>query len=340
MDDTGMERYSRQMLYRPIGPEGQKRLAGARVLIVGMGALGAVLAQHMARAGVGTLRIVDRDYVERSNLQRQMLYDEDDAAQALPKAIAAARKLGRINSDVRVEPIVADVTAGNAEKLAEGMDLVLDGTDNFATRLLMNDICFKRGLPFVYGGAVSSQGMTGIFVPGATCCFRCMFGGADAGGQTCDTVGVISPIVDIVASFQAVEALKALVGDEAARRPSLLSLEIWQHQTFEMKLPGPRADCPTCGLKEYPSLAGGPESGVSTLCGRETVQFQGAAALELDEWERRLGRIGRVSRNPFLLRAELPEGERLVLFPDGRVLVQGTEDLSRARTLYDRYIGS
>jgi molybdopterin/thiamine biosynthesis adenylyltransferase len=337
---TPNQRYSRQMLFAPIGPEGQRKISSSRVLIVGMGALGTVLASHMVRAGVGTLRMVDRDYVEPSNLQRQMLYDEEDVAQSLPKAIAAGRKLARINSDVLLTPIVSDVTALNAEKLMDDIDLVLDGTDNFRTRLLLNDACFKRGIPFVYGGAVSAQGMTAMLVPGETCCLRCLIGsGESGGGQTCDTVGVIAPIVDIVASFQAVEALKYMVGDADARRGELLSLEVWHYHTMNLKLPESKKNCPTCQLKEYPALTADAEE-AATLCGRETVQIQGVRPFDLERWEQRLAPSCSVSRNPFLLRAELPEGERLVLFPDGRVLVQGTEDPTRARTLYDRYIGS
>jgi adenylyltransferase/sulfurtransferase len=334
------ERYSRQTLFAPIGPEGQRRLFASRILIVGMGALGTVLASHMVRAGVGTVRIVDRDYVEWSNLQRQMLYDEDDAAQSLPKVEAARRKLARINSDVAVEAFVDDVTPHNAEVLAEGVDLVLDGTDNFRTRLLMNDVCFKRGIPLVYGGAVGARGMTAMLVPGETCCLRCLLGDGGGGeGQTCDTVGVIAPIVDIVASYQAVEALKYLVGDTEARRGGLLSLEVWHYQAMNIKLPAPREECPTCRLHAYPSLNDFGQD-VTTLCGRNTVQFQASRPFDLAQWEARLAPSCIVSRNPFLLRAELPEGERLVLFPDGRVLVQGTEETVRARTLYDRYIGS
>lgn len=333
------ERYSRQMLFKPIGPEGQQKLLSSHVLIVGMGALGTVLANHMVRSGVGSLRIVDRDYVERSNLQRQLLYDEEDAAEAYPKAAAAERKLKRINSDVRIEAIVADVTPLNAESLLEGIDLVLDGTDNFQTRLLMNDACFKAGIPFMYGGAVGSQGMTALFIPEQTCCLRCLIGAESGGGQTCDTVGVISPIVDIVASFQAVEALKYLVEARESLRNSLLSLEVWRHQLFDMKLPGPKPDCPTCGTKRFPSLEIG-EQTTTTLCGRETVQIHSGRRLDLRAWEQRLSALCRVNANPFLLKALLPEGETIVLFPDGRVLVQGTEDTARARTLFDRYIGS
>jgi len=333
-------RYSRQMLFKPIGPEGQRRIAASAVLVAGMGALGTVLASHMVRAGVGMLRIVDRDYVELSNLQRQMLFDEEDAARMLPKAVAAQAKLAKINSDVRLEALVEDMSPANIERIVDGVDLVLDGTDNFRTRLLLNDACFKRGIPFVYGGAVGSHGMTAMLVPGETCCLRCLIGSAEAGaGQTCDTVGIVAPVVDIVASFQAAEALKFLAGDRQARRDSLLTLDVWHFQCLNIRLPAPKPDCPTCGLKIYPALSE-EEPDAAVLCGRDTVQICGGRPLDLNQWEAHLARSCTVSRNPFLLRADLPEGERLVLFPDGRVLVQGTDNPARARSLYDRYIGS
>nr|WP_245995870.1 ThiF family adenylyltransferase [Paenibacillus taihuensis] len=333
------------MLFPPIGASGQQKIAAAIVVVVGMGALGTVIANHMARAGVGKLRIVDRDYVERSNLQRQMLYDEEDVQHLRPKVVAAERKLSRINSDIAIEPVVSHVTADNAEALIAGADLVLDGTDNFQTRLLLNDVCFKLGIPFIYGGAVSSNGMTAVFIPGQTSCLRCLLGSGDtgSGGDTCDTVGVISPIIDIIASLQAVEALKLMVGATSATRQGLLSLEIWQHQMMNLKLPPQRANCPTCSLKQYPTLSQGDNEADHrpvTLCGRETVQIGGNRAIDLKLMADRLERSCTVTRNPYLLKAELPEGERLVLFPDGRVLVQGTEDIARAQSLYDRYIGS
>ncbi|WP_199614789.1 ThiF family adenylyltransferase [Paenibacillus alkalitolerans] len=334
------ERYSRQMLFAPIGAAGQERLAQSRVLIVGMGALGTVLAGHLVRSGVGLVRFADRDYVELSNLQRQMLYDEEDARQGYPKAAAAERKLRAINSDVRLEPVVADVTAGNVERLLDGIDLVADGTDNFTTRFLLNDACFKKGIPFVYGGAVSSRGMSAIFVPGRTPCLRCLLEHEDgSAGQTCDTIGVISPVVDMVASYQAVEAIKYLVGASDAQRRSLVTMDVWRTYYYEMKFPAPRHDCPTCGLGQYPALQVDGRNTATTLCGRETVQIHERSSLDLAEWRDRLAPAAAVSLNPFLLRAQLPEGERLVLFSDGRVLVQGTDDVVRARTIYARYIG-
>ncbi|WP_337926709.1 ThiF family adenylyltransferase [Paenibacillus caui] len=334
------ERYSRQMLFAPIGEAGQKKLMDSAVCIVGMGALGTVLASHMVRSGVGHVRLLDRDYVEPSNLQRQMLYDEEDAEQVLPKVFAAKNKLGRINSSVRIEAIFSDVTARNIHEALEGMDLVLDGTDNFQTRFLLNDACYEQGIPFIYGGAVSSRGMSALFVPGVTPCLRCFIQSADSGGQTCDTIGVISPIVDIVASYQAAEALKYLVGASEQRRDSLLTFDIWHNQFFEMKLGKPREKCPCCGLKQYPALQKEEETMVS-LCGRESVQISGHAPFDLELWRQRLeSAVLTTKSNPYLLRAELREGERLVLFADGRVLVQGTDDPARARSLYARYIGS
>lgn len=333
------ERYSRQMLFAPVGEAGQQKLMDKAVLIVGMGALGTVLANHMVRAGVGLVRFVDRDYVEKSNLQRQMLYDEDDVLHMYPKVIAAQKKLSKINSDVRLEAIVADVTAHNIESLLEGIDLVLDGTDNFQTRFLLNDACFKLGIPFTYGGAVSSRGMSAIYVPGVTPCLRCFIQSGDSGGQTCDTIGVIAPIVDIVASYQAVEALKYLVDDHEQRRNSLITFDIWHNQFLEIKFSKPAVNCLCCQLKEYPALHMEDQDTFTSLCGRETIQITGSSALDLEKWRLRLEPIAKVSAFSFLLRAELPEGERLVLFPDGRVLVQGTDDIVRAKTLYARYIG-
>ncbi|MFC3787816.1 ThiF family adenylyltransferase [Paenibacillus sp. GCM10012307] len=341
MDSEQMkQRYSRQMLFSPIGEAGQRKLMNSAVLIVGMGALGTVLANHLVRAGVGHIRMVDRDYVEKSNLQRQLLYDEQDVVHMYPKVIAAEKKLRIVNSTVKLEPVVADVTLANIAELLEGMDLVLDGTDNFQTRFLLNDACYKAGIPFTYGGAVSSRGMSALFVPGRTPCLRCFIQAGDSGGETCDTIGVIAPVVDIVASYQAVEAMKLLVGAEDQRRSSLVTFDIWHNRFYELKFGEPHPGCPCCQLKQYPALEWRERDAAVSLCGRETVQIRGNAPLELAVWKERLSPIAReVTLNPFLLRVELSEGERLVMFPDGRVLVQGTEDIVRAKTLYARYIG-
>lgn len=338
--DETSSRYSRQMLFKPIGPAGQRKLAERSVLIVGMGALGTVLANHMVRAGVGHVRFVDRDYVEASNLQRQMLYDEEDAAQSIPKAVAARQKLAKVNSAVKLDEIVADVTVDNIEQLLDGVDLVLDGTDNFQTRYLLNDACFKYGIPFVYGGAVASRGMSAIFVPGQTACLRCLIQPTEGSGETCDTIGVIAPIVDIVASYQTAEAMKHLVGDTSSRRNSLVTMDIWHNHYYEMKLPSPRSDCPVCSGQHYPALERyDTGSDATSLCGRETIQIRARSSFDLAYWRVQLEAVADVQANPFLLKAALPEGERLVLFPDGRALVQGTEDIVRAKTLYARYIG-
>jgi len=337
--DASWERYSRQMLFQPIGREGQERLGASRALIVGMGALGNVLANHLVRAGVGHVRIADRDYVEASNLQRQMLFDEDDCRAMLPKAEAAARKLKRVNRSVAVEAHVTDVTPLNIGELAADADVILDGTDNFQTRYLLNDYAFKHNIPYIYGGVVSARGMTAAFVPGRTPCFRCLLPDADANGETCDTVGVLAPAVDIVASYQSAEAIKILTGNVDALRKSVLTFDIWNNRTYELAFPEPRPDCPACGLHEYPALMPDHAGHVTMMCGRDSVQINGRRPLDLQEWERRLNGVGEVTVNPFLLRVNLPEGERLTLFPDGRVFVQGTSDPARAKSLYSRYIG-
>ncbi|TWI57815.1 ThiF family adenylyltransferase [Halalkalibacter nanhaiisediminis] len=338
MDVRATERYSRQMRFKPIGEAGQQNLGEKVVLIVGVGALGTVLANHLVRAGVGHIRIVDRDYVEMSNLQRQMLFDENDVKESLPKAVAAERKLKAINSDVIVEGIVADVTVDTLPELMTDVDLVFDGTDNFQTRFLLNDMCYKKGIPFAYGGAVSARGMTALFIPGKTPCLRCFIHHGEGSGQTCDTVGVISPVVDIVASYQVVEGLKYLVGSEQALRGTLRSFDVWGNHQFDLKMKSPKANCPTCQQKEYPALQ---EEGnqLTTLCGRETVQIQRRERIDLSVWANRLERVADVTKTPFLLRVQLKEGERLVLFPDGRILIQGTEDMTRARSIYSKYIG-
>ncbi len=339
MEKQIMERYSRQIRFAPIGEKGQRTLADKVVLVVGVGALGTVIANHLVRAGVGHVRIVDRDYVELSNLQRQMLFDEKDVADSLPKAIAAERKLRAVNSSVTVEGIVTDVTAETLPELLHNVDLVMDGTDNFQTRFLLNDMCFKEGIPFAYGGAVSARGMSALFIPEKTPCLRCFINQGEGSGETCDTVGVISPVVDIVASYQVIEALKYLLADEKALRKTLRSFDVWGNQQIDLKLGKSKQACPTCERKVYPSLTEERDE-ATTLCGRETVQIVRQERLDLNVWAERLKNIATVQKTPFLLRAELEEGERLVLFPDGRVLVQGTEDLTRARSLYSKYIGN
>ncbi|HUC91621.1 MAG TPA: ThiF family adenylyltransferase [Paenibacillus sp.] len=357
------ERYSRQIRFAPIGESGQRRLGEAAVLIVGAGALGASLAQHMVRAGVGLVRLADRDYVEPSNLQRQVLFDEEDARLALPKAVAAARRLRGINSAVMVEEHVADVGRREALELTMGVDLVLDGTDNAAARLALNDACYSRGIPLLYGGVAGAQGMSAGFIPGETACLRCVIGGEDVGdGETCDTAGVISPAVELVAALQAGEALKWLAGRREAMRGTWLSAALWPFAVREMRLPAPQPDCPVCGGERPASVERDAPSGgdrepadrrdraagsggtrqsfaAAALCGRDTVQVTTGLPLELDAFERRWLSAGvAVDRNPYLLRASLDGGVRLVLFPDGRVLVQGTSDIAAAVRLCGEYV--
>ncbi|MFC4558815.1 ThiF family adenylyltransferase [Virgibacillus kekensis] len=333
-------RYSRQMLFAPIGEEGQKKLSESKVLIVGAGALGTVISNHLVRAGVGKLRIVDRDYVELSNLQRQTLFDEKDVEDALPKAVAAKKKLTKMNSLVDVEAIVGNVSNETIDEYITGIDVVLDGTDNFSTRFILNDACYKYNIPFSYGGVVSSRGMSAFFVPGETPCLRCITSPGAENGQTCDTVGVISPAVDIAASYQVTETLKYLTGNQKHLRNTLKTFDIWFNHHYDMKLTNPEPACPTCQSEEYPSLKKSVSDEETVLCGRDTVQIHSKAAIDLVEWKERLSKVANVQQTPFLLKVSINEDIKFVLFPDGRVLVQGTEDRVAARTWYDRYIGS
>ncbi|MCC3374891.1 ThiF family adenylyltransferase [Cohnella sp. REN36] len=352
----GLARYARQTRFAPIGIAGQARLAASRVLIVGVGALGAALAEQMVRAGAGEVRLVDRDYVEPSNLQRQALFDEEDARQALPKAVAAAAKLRRINGSVRVEAHVADVTALNAGALVAGVDLALDGTDNAACRLALSDACFRQGVPLLYGGVSGSEGASAAFVPGRTACFRCLLGGEEApeSERNCETAGVIYPAVAFVAALQAAEALKWLSGNGEALRRSWLTADVWTFAVRESRMPAGRAGCPFCGREagavtdpvERERACGDDPAGIApleavVLCGRDTIQVTTGRPLspgELGETLRRRGcRI--LASNAFLVRALAPEEIRLTAFADGRVLVQGAEaDAGRAIEACRRYL--
>jgi adenylyltransferase/sulfurtransferase len=339
-------RYSRQMLFAPIGMAGQRRLGASRVAIVGLGALGTVLANHMVRAGVGYVRLIDRDFVEASNLQRQMLFTERDAAESAPKAMAAAERLAQANSQVQIEPHVVDLHPANAEALLGGVDLVLDGTDNFAVRYLINDACIKLGIPWIYGGAVSSRGVMLAVVPGETPCLRCLFGAPPAQGatETCDTAGVIAPIVDVVASNQAAEALKLLVGDTARLNRKLLQIDLWLNRFDALDVAKARKpDCPACGQHRFDYLHAQLEGETThAMCGRNSVQITPTRELRFDlkQWADKLGRLGRVETNPFLLKFYPDERLTLVLFPDGRAIIQGTDDIAAAKSCYSRYIGS
>ncbi|HEY1387069.1 MAG TPA: ThiF family adenylyltransferase [Ktedonobacterales bacterium] len=337
------QRYSRQTLFSGIGAAGQERLSRARVLIAGCGALGSVLANSLARAGVGFLRLVDRDFVEGNNLQRQVLYDEQDALDGLPKAIAAERALRRINSLVTVDAHVSDITADSIESLLDGIDVVLDGTDNFETRYLLNDACVKAGIPWIYSAVIAAYGVTMPILPGETACLRCVFPDRPLPGTTptCDTAGVLNGIVGVITGMASTEALKLLVGSEQLAR-GLTWIDLWENTFERVELPR-SPDCPTCGLGNYEYLdAPLDESGVS-LCGRNAVQVRPAqkvaSALDLGALAERLRPAGEVASNDFLLRLRV-DGYEVTVFPDARAIIKGTADPAVARTIYARYVGA
>jgi len=336
-------RYSRQVLFEEIGREGQARLMASRAVLVGCGALGTVQASFLVRAGVGTLRIIDRDFVEESNLQRQILFDEEDVKALLPKAVAAEKKLRATNSLVQVEGLVEDLNAASIGRLLDGFDLVLDATDNFDARFLINDYCVKKSVPWVYGACVGSYGLSFPILPGETACLRCVFETAPPPGlsPTCDTAGVIGPIVGLVASLQTAEALKILTGrrDRVTRKMSVTDL--WEGRQSQIDLPPRDPACPCCGRGEFPYLEGSLGSDTATMCGRNAVQIRrkDGLKLDLDEVAKRLGQVGVVEKNRFLLRADI-DACRLTVFADGRAIVSGTTDAALAKSLYARYVGT
>ena len=334
------ERYSRQILFSPIGHEGQKRLTAARVAIVGCGATGCALAALLARAGLGHLRIIDRDYVEPSNLQRQVLFDEGDAAESLPKAIAAARKIKAFNSAIDVEPHADDLTPANIEELLSGVELILDGTDNFETRYLINDFAVSKNLPWIYAAAVASYAVTMTVLPGETACLACIFPDSPRGMvETCDTSGILNSAVNFVASIAATEALKILVGARDKVRRSLLSYDVWTNDRAELSTAQPDAGCRCCRQREFIHLAGEGRPHI-TLCGRNSVQIhERERPIDFDELSRRLTPHGAVRHTEFILKF-WREPYELTLFPDGRAIIKGTTDTAVARSLYARYVGS
>jgi len=336
------DRYSRQILFRGIGAEGQQKLAAARVAIVGCGATGSALAALLARAGVGKLRIIDRDFVEPSNLQRQSLFDETDAAESLPKAIAASRKIAAFNSAIEVEAKVDDLIPGNIEALLQGMDLILDGTDNFETRYLINDYAVDRSLPWVYSAAVGSYAVTLNVVPRQTACLACIFPDSPRGiVDTCETSGILNSAVNLVASIAATEALKVLVHGPQAPivRRTLLSFDLWTNLPAEISAAKPRSGCRACGERNFIHLAGEGRPHI-TLCGRNSVQIhERQRPIDFAEMDRRLQPHGIVRRNDFVLKFWHDPYE-MTLFPDGRAIIKGTTDTAVARSLYARYVGS
>jgi adenylyltransferase/sulfurtransferase len=336
-----MDRYSRQILLERIGEAGQEKLAKSSVLLVGCGALGTVIANNLIRAGIGYMKVVDRDYVELDNLQRQMLFDEEDVEKGMPKAVAAVDKLHKINSSVKIEAEVKDVNQKNIEELIKDVDIVLDATDNFEIRLLINDACFKHNIPWIYGAAISSYGMTMNIIPKMTACFRCIISSLPAPGSvdTCDTVGVLNAITSLIASLESNEAIKILLGDRDLNR-ELLVIDL-RDNSFDKIPVKKRGDCPLCrdGKFEYLDKKG-PSKAIK-LCGREMIQITPQREMEipLEHLKKKLERVGDASYLGFLLKFRVDKYE-LIIFPDGRAFVKGVSDTETARSLYAKYIGT
>lgn len=346
MTEIAEHRYIRQSRFPGIGESGQAKIKQGRALIAGCGALGSVIANTLARAGVGYLRIVDRDYLELNNLQRQVLYDEDDVKSGLPKAIAAANKLARINSEIEIEPIVADINYTNIQQYSDGMDVILDGTDNFEIRFLLNDASISFGIPWIYGGCIGADGQTMTIIPGRSPCLACLMSdGPPAPGTTatCDSAGILAPIINIIASIEATEAIKILSGNIDQVSQSLSVFEIWSNRSRQLKLDslmGGEQVCEVCRQKRFHWLSGERGSQSAVLCGRNSVQltFPGES-LDLVELEAKLALLGTVKRNPFLLKAEFGPYQ-LTLFPDARAIITGTDDVATAKSVYAQYVGN
>ena len=333
-------RYSRQIRFAGVGEDGQSRIRAARVAIVGCGALGSVQAETLARAGVGSLRLIDRDFVEASNLQRQFLFDEADAADGLPKAIAAARRLSRVNQACAIEPLVADLTAANVADLFEGIDLILDGTDNFETRYLINDAAVRSGIPWIYGAAIASYGLTFAIAPGRSACLRCVYPEFPKTPQpNCETEGVLAPVTITIAALQSAAALKILARGIEAIAPRITTIDVWSGEIRQIDLPPRDPACPCCALRKFEFLDGSRRAPIS-LCGRNAVQIHELhRPVDLQDLARRLALIAPVRANEFALRASIDSFE-LTVFPDGRAIVKGTTDPGVARSLYTRYVGA
>ncbi|PEK99739.1 molybdopterin-synthase adenylyltransferase MoeB [Bacillus sp. AFS017336] len=336
------ERYSRQQLFTPIGEKGQELIRKKHVLIVGAGALGSASAEALVRAGIGKLTLIDRDYVEMSNLQRQQLYSEEDAFEKLPKVIAAKQRLHKINAEVSINALVMDATSENMDILLNDIDVIIDATDNFDIRFIINDLSQKYEIPWVYGSCVGSLGMCCTILPSKTPCLNCILKGVPVPGATCDTAGIISPAVQLVSAFQVAEALKIVVEDYSAVNPKFLTFDLWNNQHFSFKVTKLKSDeCPSCGLnKTYPYLSFENQTKTSTLCGRNTVQIRPSVTKNYDfnELEHQLRQHGKVERNPYLISCQL-EDYRFVIFLDGRVFVHGTNNIQEAKKLYYRLLG-
>ncbi|MFO0945047.1 MAG: ThiF family adenylyltransferase [Planctomycetota bacterium] len=339
-------RYSRQIRFAPLGEEGQRKLASARVAVCGCGALGTVIANGLVRAGVGFVRIIDRDFLELNNLQRQILFDEQDLAEALPKAEAAAGKLRRINSAVEVEAVVTDLDYANIDALCRDVHLLMDGTDNFETRFLINDYCVSRGKPWVFGGCIGSQGQCMTIVPGVTPCYRCLVEEAPPPGTTatCESAGILASASGMVGSLQVAEGIKILSGNESALRRGFVVFDLWDNSFRELRLDGLRekVDCPVCKQCRFDWLEGKEGGHTTILCGRNAVQVVPSRRgnLDLEQLRQRIATAAdSVTSNRFLLRFEIEEYQFSV-FPDGRAIIKGTDDIGQAKSLYARYVGS
>jgi molybdopterin/thiamine biosynthesis adenylyltransferase len=339
-----LDRYSRQIRFPALGEAGQRKLLASRVTICGCGALGTVLANHLVRAGIGRVRIVDRDFIEIHNLQRQILFDEQDVADNLPKAEAAARKLRPINSSVTIEPVVTDIDHTNILDLVGDADLILDGTDNFETRYLINDAAVKLGKPWIFGGVIGSEGQTMTIRPGVTPCLRCLIEESPPPGltPTCETAGVLGPAVAVIASFEAVEAIKLLSGAFDALNTELIMIDVWDWTFRRLKVAGllGKVDCPCCQARRFEWLDGALGSHTTSLCGRNAVQVavRQPEPLNFAELAGRLAPLGEVRYNAFMLRFAT-EGHEFTVFPDGRAIIKGTNDIAKARTLYAQFVG-
>lgn len=334
------DRYSRQELFKPIGKRGQEKISQKHVLIIGCGALGTANAEGLVRAGIGKLTIVDRDYVEASNLQRQLLFTEDDAIHQIPKAIAAKERLHKINSSVAIQSYVMDATSTNLIPLLQDIDLVIDATDNFDIRFIMNDLIHQYNLPWIFGSCVGSTGMSYTILPGETPCLQCILDVTPVSGATCDSVGIISPTVQMVVAHQQAEALKILVEDYDALRTKLVTFDLWHNLYHTINLARAKKDtCPTCGENPvYPMLNYDSQTKMEVLCGRNTVQIRGNREVHLDELATQLRHIGLINQNEFLI-SLLYEDHRVVIFRDGRVLIHGTDSTEKARNIYYQLVG-
>lgn len=337
-------RYSRQLILKEIGREGQRRLEGSRVAVVGIGALGSVSSNLLARAGTGTVILIDRDYLEIENLQRQVLFDESDLTKNLPKAIAAKAKLDEINSEIKIEAIVGDLSAETAEEFLAGVDLVIDGTDNFETRFLINDFCLTRKIPWIYGGALRTEGMSYVVLPDEGPCLRCLFGEAPnpASIQTCEQVGILSPVAHVIASFQAIEAIKILAGHREAVERNLWKMDLWSREFKSISVDHLRnTPCSGCLGEDFPYLKTSAGTRTVALCGRNAVQVLTPAGrkLDLQGLAARLKGQGEIHCNDYLLRYRASPYE-ITVFLNGRAIIKGTEDPAQAKSLYAKYIGA